>query len=218
MALTRAQIINQGLSLAGRPDLTSDARLWLNLFLEEQYMNQDFDWLVKTVTSQPVSDGLDFPVDYRAAKSAVLYSKTGSSQEILVLNNQSEYNYRKVGSQTANQSAPSWIFADHGQKKFFFVPGSSTSFTWSLSYYFMPALPDPTDPAQDLLTPVWGLPFQILIDHIKAMAFEYNDDARTDNAKMAVMQKIAQGKMNDHDRRATKSKISMGKSFRKRFN
>ena len=40
--MTRLQIIQEALNLANRTDLLSEARLWLNNFLDGQYRNQDW--------------------------------------------------------------------------------------------------------------------------------------------------------------------------------
>jgi hypothetical protein len=217
LALTRGQIIANGLDIAGRPDLTSQARLWLNLFLERLYFNEDFDWLVKSTTGIVVSDGTPVPSDYRASKAAtIVQASTGSMTEIQVMANRADYENRKV-SYGSSSGCAKYAYVNHDLRQFFYLPSPIAGYTMNLDYYYIPALPDYTDPAQDSLIPKWGLPFEILMDHIKARAMEFNDDARQDNAATAVNNSITQGKFNNQDKRAGSSRFPMGKRFRNRF-
>ena len=217
LALTRAQVIAQGLSLAGRPDLTSDARLWLNLFLEKQYMSQDFKWLVKTATGLTVTDGTAFPTDYRAAKSGVLRTPEDSLAQIDVFDASDEYDAKRMAFGSISTGQPRSVYANHDLRKFYFLPQPDQTYSWELQYYYMPTIPTHADSSGDSETIKWGLPSSILVDHIKAMAFEYNDDQRQTSAKQEVANDISQGKMNDRDKRAGSTRINMGKSFRNRF-
>lgn len=217
LTLTRTQIITEGLSQAGRSDLTSNARLWLNLLLEEVYSTQDFDWLVKTNDSFAFSQGVAFPSDYRSAKSAVIVTPSDSEAAVEIFSNAAEYDYKRLSISSDTEGQPEFIYANHDERKFYALPAPDQSYTLKLKYFYIPTLPDHTDSGTDSQTVKWGLPYKILIDYIKAMAFEYNDDSRQDAAFNAVMQRIAQGKMNNQDRRAGNSRMAFGKSFRKRF-
>ncbi len=212
--LTRGEIIEAGLDLAGRPDLTAQARLWLNLFFEDVYMNQDFDWLIKTLDGQSLSDGMAIPTDYRAAKSAILTAPNGGYAPIVITNDVEDYDVRRDPNTT--DSTPLKIFVDHDQRKFFLVPGPATGYTLDLKYYYIPTLPDYTDTTTDTGTVKWGLPTHIIIDFVKAMAMEYNEDSRQANAFQTVMGKITAAKVNSKDSRAGSSRLKFGKSFRRR--
>jgi hypothetical protein len=211
LQLTRGDIIQEGLSLAGRPDLLSDARLWLNLFLEKLYYNQDFDWLIKSVSGLAATQGQAFPSDYRAARSAWI-----EGNEIKVLSNPMDYDVKRK-SMGSSQGVPQFIYADHDIRQFFFLPQPSAGLSWDLRYYYMPTLPDHSDPTSDLLVPKWGLPMEILVDFVKSRAMEYDDDSRQESASSRVYQEIITSKMNNHDRRAGPSRLSMGRRFSKRF-
>lgn len=213
--ISRGDIITEGLSKAGRPDLVSDARLWLNLFLEEQYNNQDWSWLVKTQPSLAVVQGGTLPSDYRSAKVARIDTDQNATP-LIVTEDADEWDWIQNNAGGAN-GTPTHMYIERSTGLFYFSPAPSSRLTFSLSYYFVPDLPDHTDPTTDSEIPVWGLPFRILTDHIKAEAMEYNDDTRQDKAAMGVTKKIADAKMNNHDMRAGRHKLRMGKSFKKRF-
>lgn len=217
LVLTRLEIIEEGLNIAGRPDLLSSARLWLNLFLEQQYMNQDWAWLVKTAAGLGVTDGVSFPTDYRAGKSGVLVSPTGTQSAIDVIDRPEVYDSARMSLDTSTAGQPSLVYANHDLRKFYFLPPPDQSYTWELKYYYIPELPDSSDDAADEDTVKWGLPMQILIDHIKMRAYEYNDDQRYGPTKQEIQGDIGAAKANNHDRRAGPSRIQMGRRFGKRF-
>lgn len=216
LALTRSQIMVAGLDLAARPDLISQARLWLNLYLERQYFNQDFDWLVKFAPGLAVADGTPFPTDYRAAKAAVITGPSGSQSEIQILANKADYDYKLV-SYGNSVGCAKYGFADHDLRQFFFLPKGSIGYTMDLRYYYIPALPDFTDPSTDSATVKWGLPIEILIDHVKGRAMEYSDDARQNDAAKSNEDSLVKAKFNNQDKRAGSSRFPMGKRFRNRF-
>lgn len=215
--LTRGQIITEGLDLAGRPDLTSNGRLWLNLFLEEQYYNQDLYWTLKESTGLAVANGLSLPSDYRAAKAAQLVQSNGTRSEIQIIDDYDEWYSKKLALGTVNSGIPQYAFVDELNRTFDFLPAPSSGITMDLSYYSIPSLPDHTDAGTDSQTPVWKQPAQILVDHIVEKAMMYNDDDRHQGMEQRNMQKIAQAKMNNHDRRGGPSRMAMGKRFKKRF-
>lgn len=213
--ISRGDIISEGLSKAGRPDLVNDARLWLNLFLEEQYNNQDWSWLVKTEPSLAVVQGGTLPSDYRSAKVARITSDQ-NDQPLKVIEDADEWDY--VQNLAGNGSGvPTYMYVERSTGLYYFAPAPAGILTLKLSYYFLPTLPNHTDPTSDSEIPVWGLPFRILTDHIKAEAMEYNDDVRQDKAMSGVDKKLADAKMNNHDKRAGRHRLKLGKSFKKRF-
>jgi len=213
--MTRGELIEAGLDLAARPDLISQARLWLNLFFEDVYLNQDFDWLIKTLDGQSLSNGMAMPEDYRAARSAILHTPNGSYRNIQITNDVEVYDNKR--DPNATNSTPLMIFADHDQRKFFLIPGPGTGYSLDLKYFYLPVLPDYTDSTTDLENVKWQLSSHIIIDFIKAMAFEFNEDSRQGEAFQNVMDKIMKAKMNNKDSRAGSSKLKYGKSFRKRI-
>lgn len=212
LALSRGDVITQGLALAGRPDLLADARLWLNMFLENYYQSQDASWLVKSANVS-VTEGVAFPSDYRASKSGLIITDTGKVP-IEIFDDPAKYDFFRLSSTTG---VPTIVWADNTTRTFKFLPLPDQVYTLALKYYYYPAYLDHDDAADDASTFTWGAPYDILIDYIKARAMEYNDDERQDKASENVLKKIAQSKMNDHDRRGGSSRMAMGKSFRKRF-
>lgn len=201
---TRGDLITGGLEQAGRPDLKPEARLWLNLFLDQVYKDQDFDWLIKAVE---ITNNSPFPDDYRAARVA----KIGTRQ-VRLTTNEDEWAMRAA---TGVRGETNLIFADHNDRKFYFYPENAS--VCSLRYFYLPTLPDHTDPDTDLESVKWGLSHQILFDFIYYRALEYNDDSRAPEAFQKAMAQVVQSKMNNHDRRAGSSKMALGKSFRKRL-
>ena len=214
LSLTRGEVITTGLAIAGRPDLTSEARMWLNLFLDEFYSNQDMDWLVKTISAQAVSNGVSLPSDYRAMKSLIM-NDSGSQLEIEVINDADEYDRRRVGY-SSTTGFPVLAWADWDNKTLYFLPPPKSGLTMDLKYYYYPTLPDPNDVGSDNDTIKWELPAQILVDFIKSAAMEYNDDVRQDAATQKLMDKIALARFNNRDARAGSTRTKMGRRFRKR--
>lgn len=214
LELSRGDIITEGLSLAGRPDLLENARLWFALFLEEFYYNQDFDWLVQNA-ELTLSDGMSMPTDYRAAKSAKVTTSSGSSYPIRSIRDVEEYDAKRTNDGATG--IPTEMYTDPKARKFYFLPAPEGSLTLELKYLYIPEISDPTVSALDTDIPTWELPKGILIDFIKAMAMEHNDDSRQNDAHAKVRAKIAEAKLNARDHRAGSSKMKMGKSFSKRF-
>lgn len=216
LGLTRAQIIAQGLALAGRPDLTSDARLWLSMFLEDMYLNQDFEWLLRLETAIAVADGTSVPADYRASKSAIIYAPNGSPSPITALTKNDEIDSKKL-ELAGSTGQPLYFYVDQYHRKLYFLPQPDQAYTMDLRYYFVPEIGDFDSDFCDDDVPTWQLPFSILVDHVKARAMEYNDDQRQEGAATGVRNKIMESKTNNHDRRAGPSRMQLGKRFKKRF-
>lgn len=208
--LTRGQIISTALTRAGREDLTSDARRWLNTFLETMYTDQDFNWLLKRLYNQAITQDMSFPADYRALKVARIKGSNLDLEEVSV---DELFSF----STDVSGGAPTKIYADRGLRQFHFWPAPGAGYYMDLAYYYMPTLPDATDPATDSQTPVWGLSVEVLVQAIYVKALEYNDDVRQDKEMDKLRGMIAESKMNSFDMRAGKNRIPLGKSFRKRF-
>lgn len=212
--LTRGDVITQGLEKAARPDLVSDARLWLNLFLEEMYYNQDWHWLVKSADGLAVIQGGSLPDFYRSAKAASIISN-GDRIPLRIITDRDEWEEIKRNTRDTT-GVPNRAFVDMEDRKMYFAPTPSGTLLMDLSYYYIPQVPNHRDPENDDELIKWELPYNIIIDYIKAMAMEYNDDLRQDKAMATVEKKLAQYKFNAHDKRAGSNKLALGKSFRKR--
>jgi hypothetical protein len=215
MALTRRQIIDEGLSQAGRTDLVSNARLWLNIFLEKMYRTQDFHWMVKSSDGLAISQGMSVPSDYLRAKTATV-TVAGAKTDILEVSKE-EYDSMNRSS-TAVTGVPTHFYPNHDEGKFYFYPSPSSSVTaLNLGYYYLPTISTHTDSSGDAVSPKWGEDVDVLIQYIKAMAMEYNDDPRAKDAEAKTMALLSQSKVNSYDKRAGFNRLKMGKSFRKRF-
>jgi len=217
--LTRGQVIKQGLEKAGRPDLLTDARLWLNLFLEEMYYNQDWDWLVKSADPLVVAQGRELPEDYRSSKSAVMITQNANADidnELIIVSNAAEWD--DIQRRSAGSTAiPKYMFVDSDTRLMYFSPEPQSGLTFNLKYYYIPEIPNHEDITNDDIRIKWELPYSILIDQIKTMAMEYNDDMRQDKSMQLIDKKLTEYKINSHDRRAGRTRIPLGKSFKKRW-
>jgi hypothetical protein len=209
ITLTRGDIITEALSQAARPDLVSNARLWLNLFLEKAYKNYDWHWLIKRVEDQTITQDLDFPDDYRAMRSAT-YSQDRKLMTQLDVDGFENIAYRSIFG------VPSHFYADEETRTFKFWPAPSNGNIWNYAYYHIPELPDPTISATDLDVPVWHSDPDILIDAVKLKALYYNDDQRYTQEMKDIDRRIIQGRMNQRDQRAGSPRFKLGKSYRRR--
>lgn len=208
MALTRAQIMAEGLAQAGRSDLIVQARLWLNMFLERMYLNQDFAWLLKSTTLTP-AQGVSLPTDYRSAKAAMI-----GTLPILVVEVE-EYSLNHNASTQAG--TPDKMYVDLLNKTAYFSPSPSSGLVLYLDYYHKPVLPDHTDSGTDSLSPLWRLGDHILTQAVYIKALEYNDDLRFKDEDQKLNSMIAEAKMNSIDSRAGRARLKFGKSFKRRF-
>lgn len=209
--MTRLQIMQEGLRRAGRSDLLSEARLWLNLFLESIYRNQDYHWLRKQ-TTLTTSEGLAWPSDYLRSYSAVLLQNGNENQfkQFTV----DEYDMYRIAS---SSGTPAGYFADPNTRTFKFYPQPAQALQWKLRYYYLPTLPDASSPVGDSDEPVWEADPTILIQSIYVRALEYDDDSRFDKEEQRLEAMIAKAKMNDFDTRAGNTRMKLGKSFRRRL-
>lgn len=210
--MTRLQIIQEALSQANRTDLLSEARLWLNQFLDGQYRNQDWPFAMKTA-SLPVTQGAAIPTDYLRARSADIISGTNRLSVLFLTPEQYDF-YRQAA---ANPAIPRKVYVDQYARTFNWVPAPSEVFTMDLRYYFMPVLPDPYSPIGDSETPLWAVDDDILIQGIYVKALKYDDDARYDKEESRLKDMIRETKLNSPDFRAQNNRIKLGKSFRRRL-
>lgn len=219
LQLTRLQIITEGLSRAARPDLTSNGRLWLNLFLEKQYLNQDHEWLVKEVSNRIMVNGDTLPADYVRMKTMTVTSNRIPMRVIEA----DEYEWLRRAYGTPGQLStgnPNVAYIDEVNNVIYFVPLPSTVIipVYNYFYYFFPTLPDPTTSAGDSEVPAWGLSNDILIEEIYVRALNWNDDERYEREKENVKVLLNESKMNSRDLRAGSPRFKLGKCHvRKRF-
>ncbi len=212
--LTRIQIINEGLAQVGRSDLTSNARLWLNLFLEKVYLVQDWSWLLK-ITQTALSSPMAVFSDYRGFKGGNLILNGVFQGEITHVWYDEWQAFERGGTTAGN---PKYVWVDETNNQFNFWPTPTLNYTFECSYYWTPTLPDPTTNGGDSLIPLWpNLPNDVLIEAIKQKALYYKDDERYQASEKSLMDQIMQAKFNSIDRRGGASKMTMGKSYRRRF-
>lgn len=218
LELTRGEIITEALSQAGRPDLISNGRLWLNLFLEDQYTNQDWPWLIKTALGQAVVQGGAIPTDYRSAVSATV-GRTVTNQQRLDLIKAAQFNELE-GRGTQIGGTPEFVWIDRLTRTANFYPLPSASvqepLVWNLRYYHIPDIPASNDTTADNKEPLWEPNKHILIQAVYVKALEYNDDVRFDKELERLTGMLQNHKMNSHDLRAGKNRLTFGKGFRPR--
>lgn len=210
--MTRLQIIQEALNRANRPDLVSEARLWLNMFLEGQYRNQDWPFAMKTVTL-PVSQGASIPADYLRSRSALL--NVGTNKLPILFLTPEQYDALRMAHNSP--AMPNKVYVDQYERTFNWVPAPNGSYSFELRYYFMPELPDPYSPIGDSETPLWYVDEDLLIQAVYIRALEYDDDARFDKESQRLDKMLMESKLNSPDFRATTNRIKLGKSYRRRL-
>jgi hypothetical protein len=210
--LTRGRIIQEGLDRAGRPDLFTNGRLWLNEFLEDQYNDQDWKWLIKDLTLAVVQGGA-FPVDFRTAKIASIGESARNQQRIRFVD-ADEYQEKFSRAQGETLGNPEVVWEDTTTRTFQYWPTPATNLFMTLKYYSCPALPDPDDSTTDNEIPFWGGTSKILIQSIYIKALEYNDDARFEKEEVKLGKLVNAHKMNQHNLRAGRHRLKLGKDFR----
>jgi hypothetical protein len=203
--------MQEGLRRAGRSDLLSEARFWLNLFLESMYRNQDYHWMRKAAVLS-TTEGLAWPSDYLRAYSATLI-QNGDETPFKQFSSD-EYDMYRVAS---SSGTPVGFFADPDTETFKFYPTPVQSLQWRLRYYYLPTLPDPSSPIGDSDEPVWQTDPSILIQAVYVRALEYDDDNRFEREDQRLTKMIAEAKMNNFDTRAGSTRMKLGKSFRRRL-
>ena len=170
---------------------------------------------MKTV-QLPVIEGSSLPADYlRARDGSLLYG----TQKIPVFFLTPEQ-YDAATRAGASPSVPNRVYVDENARTFNWVPVPAGTYTLSLRYYYMPAMPDPYTPIGDSDVPLWQTDVEILIQAVYVRALQYDDDARYDKEEDKLYGRegmIARAKMNNADFRAGSSKIKLGKSFRRRL-
>jgi hypothetical protein len=212
MGMTRRQILDAGLELAGRKDLLSQGRTWLNLFLERQYMTYDWPWLIKTSADLAVVEGQSLPDDYLRMKSLVLIDN-GQETPLETITADQFDDVRRQQDQVGN---PIMVYLDQSDKTIHYWPLPIRAFTYRLRYFYLPT-PLDLSVTDDNSEPTWGEMDDILVHAIYVRALQHLDDARYGSESQALTAMLSEAKMNSVDRRAGKSKIPFGKSFSNRF-
>lgn len=216
MALTRSQIIAEALSQIGRTDLTSNARLWLNLFLEKVYKTQDWAWLVKDGGTLSLTDGGSVPSDYWKLKGGNVFNSNGDYVGQVRQVTADEWIQLKQSKATSS-GTPIYLYVDEDARTFNLWPTPDTTYTWNPFYYYLPTLPTHSDNTGDAATPKWGLNDEVLIRAVQLKALYYNDDQRYKDEEQILITELVQAKMNSGDFKAGSHKLKLGKSFRNRF-
>lgn len=215
MSLTRIQIIDEALAQAGRPDLVSQGRLWLNLFLEKIYKTQDWAWNIEDSGIVSLTDGGSIPADYWKLKTATLYSTSNVPQNEIIQVRIEEWAELQRGADSAT-GTPIKVWVDEKNGTFNFWPVPASSYNWQYFYYSLPTIGTADDDTDDGDVPFWKLHDEILIRAVMLKALYYNDDKRYNEGVQELMQEIVQGKMNSADFRAGHNRLRFGKSFRRR--
>lgn len=210
--MTRLQIIQEALSRANRPDLVSEARLWLNMFLDGQYRNQDWPFAMK-VSTLPVVDGAAAPEDYLRARSVQLIY--GSQRLPVLMLTPEQYDFERQAQ--VGTGVPRKLYLDQYLRTFHWLPVPQEVYSFELRYYFMPELPDPYTPIGDSETPLWQIDDDLLIQAVYIRALQYDDDARFDKEEQKLMTMLRECKINSPDFRAQTNRIKLGKSYRRRL-
>lgn len=210
--MTRLQIIQEALSQANRTDLLSEARLWLNQFLDGQYRNQDWPFAMKSA-SLPVIQGGAIPTDYLRSRSCDIIS--GANRLSVLFLTPEQYDFERMTN--VSTSIPRRVYVDQNARTFNWLPTPAMTYTMDLRYYFMPVLPDPYSPIGDSDTPLWAVDDDILIQGVYVKALKYDDDARYDKEESRLKDMIRETKLNSPDFRAQNNRIKLGKSFRRRL-
>lgn len=210
--MNRLQIIQEALNRANRPDLVSEARLWLNMFLDGQYQNQDWPFAMKVATLSVV-DGASAPDDYLRARSVnLLY---GSQRLPVLMLTPEQYDFERQAQ--VGSGVPRKLYLDQYARTFHWLPVPQDTYSFELRYYFMPELPDPYSPIGDSETPLWRVDDDLLIQAVYIRALQYDDDSRFDKEEQKLMTMLREAKLNSPDFRAQTNKIKLGKSFRRRL-
>ena len=213
--LNRGQIMTEALSQTGRSDLISNARLWLNLFLDKVYNVQDWNWLKTDSGIISLVNGGTCPAGYKKLSSANLIYQGYVQREIVSFNGDGEYQaYQRMGT-TSGQ--PQKVYIDKQTNTFNFWPNPDFSYQWRHFSFIIPQLPDPTDAAQDTNIPLWPMQQDALIRAVQLKCLYYQDETRYAAEEKALMDEIVAGKMNQFDSQGGNNTLKLGKKFRRRW-
>lgn len=216
--MTRINIITEALSQTGRIDLTSNARLWLNLFLEKVYRSQDWNWLCVDSGIVALTNGGAVPTGYLKLRSANLLYQGQVQREIVAMGSDEYQAYRRRGTVSGQ---PQRVYIDQNlvtaSKTFNFWPTPDTSYTWQYFAFIMPQLPDASDNSGDALIPIWDMHDEVLIRAIQLKSLYYQDDNRYGAEEKVLIDELVAGKMNTFDNQAGNNQLKLGKKFRRRW-
>lgn len=215
--LTRGQILDTALELAGRTDSTMKglARTWLNLFLQKQYNQFDWKWLEKVASGLSISSsGTTLPEDYRAAIAITLIDSSGNRlpDNITTVSPEEFESYKR----NSGSGSPKVALIDMVNRKMFVWPVPATAMTFDLRYYHIPEYLE-TIVGADSDEVTWGASEDILVQAVYVQALKHLDDARYPDERKNLEEMLVQDKMNARDQRAGRSTMSMGRAFKNRF-
>ena len=210
--MTRLQIIQEALNRANRPDLVSEARLWLNIFLEGQYRNQDWPFAMKTVTL-PVVEGALIPDDYLRSRTANLIF--GNNRLPILFLTPEQYDYDRMTNVSTGK--PRKCYIDQNTRTMHWIQLPDQAYSFEMRYYYMPDMPDPHSPIGDTEVPLWRIDFEVLIQAVYVRALQYDDDARYSAENQYLSELLRTAKLNSPDFRNQTNRIKLGKSYRRRL-
>jgi hypothetical protein len=227
---TRIDIITEGLSQAGRVDLTSNGRKWLNLFLDKVYCQYDWDFLkrysgiISLSQNMPYLTSTGSPVGNfrKMANSATLYVSQPNpsfpyvAQRELPTMIADEYAaVIRIGNISPSQ--PRKIYCDDDLRQMVFWPGPDQAYWLDFYYYYQPTLPTDADSTGDALVPLWPFNQELLIKAIQAKALYFDNPVSYKAAEGEIMDELQKVKFNSFNTQGGSNKIKLGKSFRRRY-
>lgn len=227
---TRLDIITEGLSQAGRTDLISNARKWLNLFLGRVYTNWDWPFLkrysgvITLSQNMPYLTNVGSPVGNfrKMANSATLYVSQPNPSFPFVAQRElptmiaDEYAaVIRIGNISPSQ--PRKIYCDEDLRQFIFWPAPDQVYYLDFFYYYLPTLPTDADSTGDNLTPLWPFDQELLIKAIQMKALYFDDQDRYKEEEGDIMKTLSEIKFNSFNTEGGSNKIKLGKSFRRRY-
>jgi hypothetical protein len=207
--------MTEALSQTGRSDLISNARLWLNLFLDKVYQCQDWNWLKTDSGIVSLVQGGSTPSGYLKLASANLIYQGYVQREIVAFNGDGEYQaYRRMGTVSGQ---PQKVYIDTQAGTFNFWPPPDYNYSWQHYSFIAPQLPDPTDASQDTNIPLWPLQADALIKAVQLKCLYYQDETRYAAEEKALIDEIVAGKINRMDTQGGNNTLKLGKKFRRRW-
>jgi hypothetical protein len=223
---TRIDIITEGLAQAGRTDLTSNARKWLNLFLYKIYTNWDWPFLRRYSGVIPLSQNLPYitsPGAYRKfSSSPTLYVSQPNptfpyvaQRELPTMGSDEYAAVLRIGNVSPSQ--PRKVYPDEDLRQFVFWPAPDQQYYWDFYYFYVPTLPTDADSTGDTLVPLWPFSQEILIKAIQYKAQYFNDSDSYEKEEASIMKELQEVKFNSFNTEGGSNKIKLGKSFRRRY-
>ena len=207
--------MTEALSQTGRSDLLSNARLWLNLFLDKIYNVQDWNFLKTNSGIVSLVQGGSSPAGYKKLSSANLLYQGYVQREITSFNGDGEYQaYLRMGTVVGQ---PQKVYIDKQANTFNFWPPPDYSYQWQYFAFITPTLPDPTDSSGDSVIPLWPMASNDLIEAVQLKCLYYQDETRYKDEEAKLIKSITDSKTNQFDSQGGNNTMKLGKKFRRRW-